>query len=64
MRRELKAVLPRMLGYAIVLEAMLAAAVLYWPKFRDNVPGSCSSSPGSSWVASSRRWRRAGPRAT
>jgi ABC-2 type transport system permease protein len=38
MRRELRSVAARALAYALVLEAMLAAAVLYWPKFRDNVP--------------------------
>ena len=26
------------LGYLIILEAALVAAVLYWPKFRDNIP--------------------------
>jgi ABC-2 type transport system permease protein len=35
-----------MLGYLVVLEAMLVAAVLYWPKFRDNVPAILRLVPG------------------
>jgi ABC-2 type transport system permease protein len=46
MLRELKNVAWRMLGYLVVLEAMLAAAVLYWPKFRDNVPAILRLVPG------------------
>jgi len=46
MVRELRAVVLRALGYAVVLEAMLAAAVLYWPKFRDNVPAVLRFVPG------------------
>lgn len=26
------------LGYVVILEAALVAAILYWPKFRDNMP--------------------------
>ena len=46
MLRELRSVLWRALGYAVVLEVMLAAAVLYWPKFRDNVPAILRLVPG------------------
>ena len=46
MLRELKNVVWRMLAYLVVLEAMLAAAVLYWPKFRDNVPAILRFVPG------------------
>lgn len=46
MLRELRSVVWRMLGYFVVLEAMLAAAVLYWPKFRDNVPAILRLVPG------------------
>jgi ABC-type transport system involved in multi-copper enzyme maturation permease subunit len=34
MGRELKIALLRALGYGLVLEAMLVAAILYWPKFK------------------------------
>ena len=27
-----------LLGYVVILEAALVAAILYWPKFRDNMP--------------------------
>lgn len=27
-----------LLGYVVILEAALIAAILYWPKFRDNMP--------------------------
>ena len=27
-----------LLGYIVILEAALVAAILYWPKFRDNMP--------------------------
>ncbi len=46
MLRELRTVAWRTLGYFVVLEAMLAAAVLYWPKFRDNVPAILRLVPG------------------
>jgi ABC-2 type transport system permease protein len=46
MLRELRSVVWRTLGYLLVLEAMLAAAVLYWPKFRDNVPAILKFVPG------------------
>ena len=26
------------IGYFVILEAALIAAIIYWPKFRDNVP--------------------------
>jgi ABC-type transport system involved in multi-copper enzyme maturation permease subunit len=38
MGREIRSYLGRALAYALVLEAMLAAAILYWPQFRDNLP--------------------------
>lgn len=34
MGRELRGALVRALGYGLVLEAMLAAAILYWPSFK------------------------------
>lgn len=34
MRRELRTALVRAVGYGLVLEAMLVAAILYWPKFK------------------------------
>lgn len=37
MDRELKAALWRALAYALVLEAMLAGAILFWPNFKDNI---------------------------
>ena len=46
MLRELRSVFWRTLGYTVVLEIMLAAAVLYWPKFRDNVPSILRLVPG------------------
>jgi ABC-2 type transport system permease protein len=44
--RELRQVLGKALAYGLVLEAMLAAAVLYWPQFRDNVPSILRLVPG------------------
>ena len=46
MLRELRSVAIKTLGYALVLEAMLAAAILYWPKFEDNVPAILRLVPG------------------
>lgn len=37
MERELKSVMWRALAYAIVLEAMLAGAILFWPNFKENI---------------------------
>lgn len=37
MREELRAVAWRALGYFVVLELMLAAAVLFWPDFEENL---------------------------
>ena len=46
MLRELRSVAWRTLAYAIVLEAMLAAAIHYWPTFRDDVPAILRLVPG------------------
>jgi hypothetical protein len=37
MKEELKAVGWRALGYFVVLEALLAAAILFWPRFEQNL---------------------------
>jgi ABC-2 type transport system permease protein len=37
MDRELKSTLWRSLAFALVLEAMLAGAILFWPNFKDNI---------------------------
>jgi len=37
MERALRSYVWHALGYALVLEAMLAAAILFWPEFRDNI---------------------------
>lgn len=37
MREELKSVAWRTLGYFIVLEGLLAAAILFWPRFEKNL---------------------------
>jgi ABC-type transport system involved in multi-copper enzyme maturation permease subunit len=37
MLRELKSIAWRTLAYALVLEAMLAGAILFWPNFKDNI---------------------------
>jgi ABC-type transport system involved in multi-copper enzyme maturation permease subunit len=37
MERELKSALWRALGYGLVLEAMLAGAILFWPNFKENI---------------------------
>ncbi len=42
MRRELRTYGMRSLGFFVVLEAMLVAAILYWPSFAENV-GSVKS---------------------
>ena len=34
-----------LLGYFIILEAALVAAILYWPKFRDNMPAIANLVP-------------------
>lgn len=44
--RELRMVFGKAIAYGLVLEAMLAAAVLYWPQFRDNVPSILRLVPG------------------
>jgi beta-exotoxin I transport system permease protein len=46
MGRELRSGVGRALAYALVLEAMLVAAILYWPQFRDNVPAILRLVPG------------------
>jgi ABC-type transport system involved in multi-copper enzyme maturation permease subunit len=46
MVRELRAVAWKALAYALVLEAMLVAAILYWPQFRDNIPAILRLVPG------------------
>ena len=46
MIRELRAVAWRALAYGLVLEAMLVAAILYWPQFRDNIPAILRLVPG------------------
>jgi ABC-type transport system involved in multi-copper enzyme maturation permease subunit len=37
MNRELKSGLVRALGFGVVLEAMLAGAILFWPNFKGNI---------------------------
>jgi ABC-type transport system involved in multi-copper enzyme maturation permease subunit len=37
MNRELKSALARAIGFGIVLEAMLAGAILFWPNFKGNI---------------------------
>jgi len=37
-RRYLRAHLPLALGYLFLLEGALAAAIFWWPDFRDNIP--------------------------
>jgi len=46
MLRELRSVLWRALAYGVVLEAMLAAAILYWPRFQASVPAILRLVPG------------------
>ena len=46
MGREIRAYAVRALAYALVLEGMLVAAVLYWPDLRDNIPSVLKLMPG------------------
>jgi ABC-type transport system involved in multi-copper enzyme maturation permease subunit len=46
MGREIRSQLLRATAYALVLEAMLAAAVLFWPEFRANIPAILRMVPG------------------
>jgi len=48
MERTLRSYLWPALGYLIVLEAMLAAACLFWPSFRDNVESLKAMAPMAS----------------
>ena len=49
MRRWLISLPGWSLGYALVLELMTAAAILYWPNFEENVTGSRNTVSTSSW---------------
>lgn len=42
MKYEIRTALWRMLLYGLVLEGLLAAAILFWPDFRDNQPAILS----------------------
>jgi ABC-type transport system involved in multi-copper enzyme maturation permease subunit len=45
MGREIRSVLPRTLGYLLVLEALLVAAILFWPKFEENLDAFLEMAP-------------------
>ena len=42
MKHEIRSALWRLVFYALVLEGLLAAAILFWPDFRDNQPAILS----------------------
>jgi ABC-2 type transport system permease protein len=46
MGREIRANLLRALAVGVVLEAMLVAAILFWPDFRENIPSILKMVPG------------------